>query len=130
MNNLYKAYSVNKRKSENTPKTTTVTFEQAGTAYRVIMTKKRANRLSVIRCLNNTVVWEQIPLLCLLNNARGEGEVIDSIPVAVNKEYVTLFVIQGKPGRIEGLDEGIFRSAKTLDASCINVMSEKKFREI
>lgn len=130
MNNLYKAYSVNKRKSEKAPQTTAVTFEQSGTTYRVIMTKKRANKLSVIRCMNNTVVWEQTPLLCLLNNTRGEGEVIDSIPVAVNKEYVTLFVIKGRPGRIEGLDEGIFRSAGTIDSACINLMSEKKFREL
>lgn len=130
MNNLYKAYSVNKRKSEKAPQTTAVTFEQAGTTYRVIMTKKRANKLSVIRCMNNTVIWEQIPLLCLLNNARGEGEVIDCMPVAVNKEYVTLFVIKGRPGRIEGLDEGIFRSAGKFDAACINLMSEKKFRHL
>ena len=130
MNNLYKAYSVNKRKSEKAPGTTAVTFEQAGTTYRVIMTKKRANRLTVIRCMNNTVVWEQIPLLCLLNNARGEGEVINSIPVSLNQEYVTLFVIKGRPGRIEGLDEGIFRSAGNFDAACINLMSENKFRHL
>ena len=130
MNNLYKAYSVNKRKSEKAPQTTAVTFEQSGTTYRVIMTKKRANKLSVIRCMNNTVVWEQTPLLCLLNNTRGASEAIDSIPVAVSKEYVTLFVIKGRPGRIEGLDEGIFRSAGTIDTACINLMSEKKFREL
>ena len=130
MNNLYKAYSVNKRKSEKAPQTTAVTFEQSGTTYRVIMTKKRANRLSVIRCMNNMVVWEQIPLLHLLSNARGASEAIDSIPVAVSKEYVTLFVIKGRPGRIEGLDEGIFRSAGTIDSACINLMSEKKFREL
>ena len=130
MGNLYKAYLMNKRESKNATKTTEVIFEHAGIVYRVIMTKKRANRLSVIRCMQNTVVWEQIPLLCLLNNARGEGEVIDSIPVAVNKEYVTLFVIKGKPGRIDGLDEGIFRSAKNIDPACINLMSEKNFREI
>ena len=130
MNNLYKAYSVNKRKSEKAHQTTAVTFEQAGTTYRVIMTKKRANRLSVIRCMQNTVVWEQIPLLCLLNNTRGASEAIDSIPVAVSKEYVTIFVIKGNPGRIEGLDEGIFRSAGNFDAACINLMSEKKFRKL
>lgn len=130
MGNIYKAYSINKKNLEKTPQTTEVTFEHAGTIYRVIMTKKRANRLSVIRCLNNVVTWEQIPLLCLLNNARGEGEVTDSIPVAVNKEYVTLFVIKGTPGRIEGLDEGIFHSAGNFDSSCINLMSQKKFREL
>lgn len=130
MNNLYKAYSVNKRKSEKAPQTTAVTFEQAGTTYRVIMTKKRANRLSVIRCMQNIVVWEQTPLLCLLNNTRGASEAIDSIPVAVSKEYVTLFVIKGKPGKIEGLDDGIFRSVRNFDPSCINLMSEKKFREL
>ena len=130
MNNLYKAYSVNKRKSEKAPQTTAVTFEQAGTTYRVIMTKKRANKLSVIRCMQNTVVWEQIPLFHLLGNARGASEAVDSIPVAVNKEYVTLFVIKGRPGRIEGLDEGIFRSAGNFDAACINLMSEKKFRHL
>ena len=94
------------------------------------MTKKRANRLSVIRCINNTVVWEQIPLLYLLNNARGEGEAIASIPVEVSTDYVTLFVIKGKPGRIEGLDEGIFRSASKIDPSYVNLMSKKKFRNI
>ena len=60
----------------------------------------------------------------------GLGEVIDHIPVSVDKNMVTLFVIKGKPRSIWGLDEGIFCSVNHMDPSHINVMSEKKFKEL
>lgn len=80
--------------------------------------------------MNKTVVWEQIPVLYLRYNERGRGDVIDSIPVDIDKKYVTLFVIKGKPREFWGLDEGIFHYIKHYDASFINLMSEKRFKEL
>ncbi|MBO5682749.1 MAG: hypothetical protein J6S10_02100, partial [Clostridia bacterium] len=77
-----------------------------------------------------TILWEQMPFLYLRYNERGRGDISDNITVSVDKNIVTLFVIKGKPRSIWGLDEGVFRSAKQMDASYINVMSEKKFKEL
>ena len=130
MGNLYKSYLANRRGATIDHSTKTVFFDHEGVTYRVIVTKKRANKLSLIRCVNNTILWEQIPFLYLMCNERGRGEVIDHIPVSVDKNMVTLFVIKGKPRSIWGLDEGIFCSANHMDPSHINVMSEKKFKEL
>ena len=130
MGNLYKLYLANRKNSTADQSTKTVSFDHEGVAYRVIITRKRANKLSLIRCVNNTVLWEQIPFLYLRYNERGRGDVIDNITVSVDKNIVTLFVVKGKPRDIWGLDEGMFRSAKRMDASYINVMSEKKFKEL
>ena len=130
MGNIYKLYLMNRKIATTYQSTKTVLFDYEGVAYRVIITKKRANKLSLIRCVNNTILWEQIPFLYLRYNERGRGDVIDNITVSVDKDIVTLFVIKGRPRSIWGLDEGIFRSAKRMDASYINVMSEKKFKEL
>ena len=130
MGELYKAYLTNQKSAAVDKSTKTVTFEHEGISYRVITTKRRANRLSLIRCVNNAVVWEQIPLLYLRYNERGRGNVIDNIPVSIDKNMVTLFVIKGKPRSIWGLDEGIFRSAKRMDASYVTLMSEKRMKEL
>ena len=130
MGEIFKQYLACKNKAVENKNKKTVSFEYDGQAYCVIMPKRRANRMSVIRCLNGMVVWEQIPLLYLLHNERGAGEVIGSFPVAVDKKKVTLFVIKGNPGSIVGLDEGIFCSAKNFDSAYINVMSESRFKEL
>ncbi|MBO7250552.1 MAG: hypothetical protein J6V42_04690 [Clostridia bacterium] len=130
MGNIYKLYLSNRKNSTIDQSTETVTFDNAGVLYRVIVTKKRANKLSLIRCVNSTILWEQMPFLYLRYNERGRGDIIDNITVSVDKNIVTLFVIKGKPRSIWGLDEGVFRSAKQMDASYINVMSEKKFKEL
>ena len=130
MGELYKAYLNNRKNAVSGENTKSVSFEHDGQTYRVIMTQKRANRLSLIRCAARTVVWEQIPFLYLRYNERGRGEVIQDIPVAVDKECVTVFVVKGKPRSIWGLDEGVFRSANKFDKNFVNVMSEKRFRKL
>lgn len=130
MGDIYKAYLENVENEVENENTKTVIFTLDGVSYRVIMTKKRANRLSLIRCKNKTVVWEQIPLLYLRYNERGRGDVIDSIFIDTDRKYVTLFVIKGKPREIWGLDEGVFCSANHFDASRINLMSEKRFKKL
>ena len=128
MGALYNAYLSNRKNALHEDNISTVMFEHGGENYRVIMTRKRANKLSLIRCSGRTVVWERIPFLYLRYNERGRGEVTASIPVSVDKKCVTLFVINGKPRSIWGLDEGIFRSANKFDKSFVNVMSEKRFK--
>ena len=128
--NIYKLYLKNRKNSTIEQRTKTVFFDNEGVSYRVIITKKRANKLSIIQCKNSTILWEQIPFLYLRYNERGRGNIVDSIPVSIDKNIVTLFIIKGKPRSIWGLDEGIFRSSKQMDVSCVNVMSEKKFKEL
>ena len=128
MGELYNAYLSNRKNALYEDNASTVEFEHGGENYRVIMTRKRANKLSLIRCSGRTVVWEQIPFLYLRYNERGRGEVIQNIPVAVDRGCITVFVIKGKPRSIWGLDEGIFRSANKFNKSFVNVMSEKRFK--
>ena len=127
---LYNLYLKNRKNAIIDKSTETVFFDSEGITYRVVVTKKRANKLSLIRCVNSTVVWEQIPFLYLRYNERGRGDVIDNIPLTIDKNTVTLFIIKGRPRDIWGLDEGIFRSAKNLDPSHINIISKNKFKEL
>ena len=130
MGDIYNLYLKNRKNAVTDKSTKTVIFNNEVLTYRVIVTKRRANKLSLIRCVNGAVVWEQIPLLYLRNNERGRGDIVDSIPITVDKNCVTFFVIKGRPRSIQGLDEGIFRSAKNFDFSYINLMSEKIFRKL
>jgi len=127
---IYRLYLKNRKHAVTDKSTKTVVFDNEGLTYRVIITKKRASKLSLIHCVNGAVVWEQIPLLYFRDNERGRGEIIDTIPVTIDKNSVTFFVIKGRPRSIWGLEEGIFRSARNLDSSYINLMSEKKFKEL
>ena len=130
MGGLYKSYLAHNRNLINDEHTSTALFEYDGETYRVVMTRKRANRLSLIHCAPRAIVWEQLPFLYLRYNDRGRGEIIQNITVAVDKKYTTIFVIKGKPRSILGLDEGVYRSANNFDKSYINVMSEKRFKTL
>ncbi|MBQ4136574.1 MAG: hypothetical protein IJD67_00550 [Clostridia bacterium] len=130
MGEIYKAYLDNYNTHIDDEYTRTVFFEHRGIKYRVIITHKRANRLSLIRCQNRNIIWEQIPFLYLRFYDRGRGEELFRLPVITDKEYTTIIVIKGKPRSIWGLDEGIFRSAHKIDRLYINVMSEARFKEL
>ena len=130
MGALYNAYLNHRKDAVCGEQTETVVFAHEGTTYRVILTRKRANRLTLIRCENNTVVWVQRPLFHLRAPDCRRGFVRDRIPVSVDKACVTLFVIKGKPREILGLDEGSFRSANAFDPAYVNLMSEKRFQTL
>lgn len=117
MGELYKAYLNNCKNAMSDENTTTVTFEHGGQTYRIIMTQKRATRLSLIRCAARTVVWEQIPFLYLRYNERGRGEVIQNIPVAIDKGCTTVFVVKGRPRSIWGLTRGFFAPQTNLTSA-------------
>ena len=106
-----------------------VNFEDDNKKYEIYFTRKRANRYSIIHCKNNTIEWEQFPVLPRIAGRRyGIREPI--IKLATSKDCIRIFVIMGKPNSIIGLDEGIFRSIHKYDENYINVMSESRFKEL
>ena len=105
-----------------------VKFEEDTKKYEIYFTRNRANRYSIIHCKNNTIEWEQFPVLPRIAGRRyGIREPI--IKLAPSKDCIRIFVIMGKPNSIIGLDEGIFRSIHKYDENYINVMSESRFKE-
>ena len=106
-----------------------VKFEDDNKKYEIYFTRKRANRYSIIHCKNNTIEWEQFPVLPRIAGRRyGIREPI--IKLAPSKDCIRIFVIMGKPNSIIGLDEGIFRSIHKYDENYINVMSESRFKDL
>ena len=106
-----------------------VKFEHNGKTYEVYFPRKRANRYSIIHCQDNTILWEQCPVLPHLAGRRyGKREPI--LSVGPSKDCVRIVVILGKPNSICGLDEGIFRSVHKFDETYVNVMSEARFKEL
>lgn len=106
-----------------------VKFEEDNKKYEVYFTRKRANKHSIIHCLNNTIEWEQFPLLPRIVG-RSYGERVPIIKLSPLNGYIRIFVIMGKPNGITGLDEGDFRSSRMYDENYINVMSEARFKEL
>ena len=112
-----------------TDKVGLVKFEYDNIKYEIYFTRKRANKYSIIHCKNNTIEWEQFPILPrIMGRYYGEREPL--IGIAPSKECVRIFVIMGKPNSIIGLDEGAFRSVHKYDENYINVMSEARFKEL
>ena len=106
-----------------------VKFEYNNQHYEIYFTRQRANKYSIIHCKNNTIEWEQFPILPrIMGRHYGEKETL--ISLAPSKEHVRIFVIMGKPNSIIGLDDGIFRSVHKYDKNYINVMSEARFKEL
>ena len=106
-----------------------VKFEDNNKKYEIYFTRKRANRYSIIHCKNNTIEWEQFPILPrIAGRLYGKREPI--ISISPTKDCVRIVVILGKPNCITGLDEGVFRSIHKYDENYINVISEARFKEL
>ena len=101
----------------------------ADKAYKVIVTKKRANGHTVIHCENNGIAWEQVPLFPRFAG-RNYGDRIRIHKVTPNKNCVTIFVVKGRPNGFVGLDDGVFRCADNFDEQGINVMSWWRFKRL
>lgn len=98
-------------------------------AYKVVITKKRANGHTVIHCENHRVAWEQVPLFPRFAG-RNYGDKTPIYTAIPEKDYVTFFVVRGKPDGFVGLDDGVFRCADNFDEKCINVMSWRRFKKM
>jgi hypothetical protein len=130
MGELYNCFKENKKQTERfVDKVGLVRFTHGRKRYQIFFTRKRANRYSIIHCENNTVEWEQFPILPrIAGRLYGKREPV--ISLRPSKDYITIFVIMGKPRSITGLDEGDFRSVHKFDGKLINVMSEARFKEL
>ena len=132
MGKIYSRFKALKKQASKdyfTDKLGLVKFEEENKKYEIYFTLKRANRYTIIHCENNTVEWEQFPVLPRIAGRRyGIREPI--INVSPSKELVRIVVILGKPNSITGLDEGAFRSVHKYDENYINVMSEARFKDL
>ena len=97
--------------------------------YKIIFTKERANQRTAIQCVDNCIGWEQRPLITR-NSGYRPGEYVPVYQFSEDQRGTTLFVVRGNPRVIEGLDEGIFRSANRLASGYVNVMSFGRFKEL
>lgn len=129
---LYQCFQLHKKQSKQNRFMDTidvVKFEHDHKKYEIFYTHKRANRYSLIHCVDHTIEWEQFPVLPrIMGRLYGKREPM--IRLAPSKECVRIFVIMGKPRIITGLDEGVFRSVHKYDEKYINVMSEARFKEL
>ncbi|MBQ8254269.1 MAG: hypothetical protein IJY94_02045 [Clostridia bacterium] len=108
-----------------------VRFSDGDKNYEVYFTAKRANKRTIINCVDNYIEWEQLPMLAMGLGGAVHGIKKERILSATpSKEYVRIVVIMGKPTVITGLDDGIFRSANRFDESFVNVMSESRFKTL
>ena len=106
-----------------------VTFENCEKKYEIYFTRRKANKYSIIHCENNTLEWEQFPVLPrIIGRMYGKRQPI--ITLSPSKDTVKIVVITGNPNSICGLDNGIFRSVHTFDEKYVNVMSETCFKEL
>ncbi len=97
--------------------------------YKIIITKRFANKHTIIHFANNTVCWEQIPRFPRLVG-KPYGEKIPIYKFYGDKFLNTLFVVKGSPLGDEGLDDGIFRSPKRYNENFVNCMTYKKFKNM
>lgn len=100
-----------------------------GKEYRIILTKRRANRHTVIHCVNRDVAWEQVPLFPR-NAGRNYGDKMPIYRYEDNADVVQLFVVKGRPNGFVGLDNGVFCCVDRFDEGCLNVMSYRRFKNM
>ncbi|MBE6757326.1 MAG: hypothetical protein E7552_02095 [Ruminococcaceae bacterium] len=94
-----------------------------------MITKRFANKHTVLKCDGNRIVWEQIPALFNWGGSM-HGEDIPIYQYNQERERCVIFVVRGKPNGVIGLDDGIFRSADKFDENCVNVMTYKRFKKL
>ncbi|MBQ4119557.1 MAG: hypothetical protein IJD45_04125 [Clostridia bacterium] len=97
--------------------------------YTIIMPRKTANKRTVIYFIDDTIYWEQLPFNWRLAGSRN-GDKTPIYKFDGGKIFNTLFVVKGNPFADEGLDNGIFRSAKRYDENFVNCISYKKFKNM
>lgn len=127
---LYDAYKKFGKKIDETEFLNKYEFTYKNRRFVAYITKKKADKRSIIECVNNDIKWRQIsktPRLDGTGMLHGTTSLLARL--TPDKDAVDLFIISGKPGDIRGLDDGIFRSARRYGGEgYINIMSEAVFK--
>lgn len=97
--------------------------------YKIIITKKLANKYTIIHCVDDYVAWEQVPRIPRLAG-KTYGDKVPLYKCERDKNITSIFVVRGKPNGFVGLDNGIFRCASNFDENYLNVMSYKRFKTL
>lgn len=123
---LFEAFQLNKEFLFKTPFIKVYSVLHNEKEFTIILTRKRANKRTIIYFIDNTIYWEQTPRFPRLAGLHGEKIPIckfDSANIAN-----TIFVVRGTPLGDEGVDNGIFRSIKRYDENFVNCVTYKKFK--
>lgn len=128
---VYEAYRKTATLTAEDELTKTYAFTFEDKRIEAIVTKKTANKHSIITCQNEEIYWKQLqPLYRLqgIHYTSGEETFFGKVRPASDGTY-RLFIISGKPGSIGGLDDGFFRSARHPGGSdVLHVMSMAAFK--
>ncbi len=129
--NLFNSFKSNKELIIQTEFVNVYSVKCDEKEYTIIIPRKIANRLTIIKFVDNTVYWEQLPLFWRFSG-KGYmcGDKIAIYKFNSEKNKNTLFVVKGNPGGDEGLDAGIFRSPKRYNENFVNCMTYKKFKKM
>ena len=129
--NIFKNFKTDKKLIENSKFVKVYSCLSDGKNYNIVITKKRANRFSIIHCVDDTIVWEQIPhFYRLAGKFPGEGDRLPIFKAKLQNNETLIFVVKGKPNGIVGIDDGIFRSVYKYDDSFANVLTYNQFKKI
>ena len=129
--NIFKSFKTNKKLIENLKFAKVYSCFCDEKQYKIVLTKKRANRLSIIHCVDDSIVWEQVPRFYrLAGKFPGEGDRLPIFKAKLQNNETLIFVIKGKPNGIVGIDDGIFRSIHKFDDTLTNVLTYKQFKNI
>lgn len=106
---LYEAFQNSAKVLARTPTCVSYALLFRGKKYLIHQSVTKANKDSTIRCKENgTVVWEQTYRFDGTSAPTKTEEVL--LRPSYRSDCTTLVLIQGKPSKITGLNEGIFLS--------------------
>ncbi len=122
-------YRRTRRLVSKTKYTKTFCCTVAFKTYDVTITRRAANKHTVIHCRDGQIVWQQIPRLFNWGGSL-QGEFVPIHKCTSDKTHGTVFVVKGRPGGIVGLDDGPFSCADRFDENGINVMTYRRFKRL
>ena len=127
---VYDAYKKFGKKIDETEFLNKYEFTYKDRHFVAYVTKRRADKRTIIECVNNDIKWRQISKTPRLDGTGMQhGTTSLFARLSPEKGAVNLFIISGKAGDIRGLDDGIFRSARRYGGEgYINLMSEAVFK--
>jgi len=127
---VYDAYKKFGKKIDETEFISKYEFTYKDRRFVTYVTKRRADKRTIIECVNNDIKWRQISKVPRLDGTGMQHGTTSLLArLTPDKDAVNLFIISGKPGDIRGLDDGIFRSARRYGGEgYINLMSEAVFK--
>ncbi len=107
-------------------------LRENGTDLKLAVTRRRATKHDTVHCREGGIVNEHLYPVAI-SPAREENVICRPAELC-ERNVINLLVINGKPGGITGLDNGIYASSRTFlpspDRNKLYVMSKKAFKKL